>query len=318
MHLIAGNGVEMKYFEMFAGIGGFSIGIHKADNRSECVGFSEIDKYASMVLKYRYPEVRNYGDCTRIDWRSVPDFDMLVGGSPCQSFSISGKRKGLSGTSGLVWEYLRCLTEKKPKYFMWENVTGALSSRRGLDFANILAAFSQAGYSLWWQILTSKDFNSAQNRERIFIIGFREEMPKKVFFVGQRTKEKIKDKSIIDSYIKVPSATKSGYEKAREGDSIRLSHIGSSTGRGRVGHKQSQTLTLCGDMYVVVKGLKVRRLTPIECCRLMGWEDTWTRWGINHKGKKIRIPESAQYRMAGNGVVSNVIAELYREVILCR
>ena len=172
----------MRYFEMFAGIGGFSIGIEKASKENKCVGFSEIDKYASMVLAYRYPGVKNYGDCTRIDWRSVPDFDLLVGGSPCQSFSIAGKRKGLAGASGLVWEYLRCLGEKQPRYFIWENVKGALSSRRGLDYANILSAFSEQGYSLWWQVLNAKDIGVAQNRERVFIVGSRNGSPREVFF----------------------------------------------------------------------------------------------------------------------------------------
>src|SRR3989338_5260233 len=132
---------EIKYFEMFAGVGGIGLGLE-----GECVGVSEIDKYASQVLKYHYPKVKNYGNCTEIDWRQVPDFNLLTGGSPCQDFSIAGKRRGLAGAkSSLAWEFIRALREKRPAYFIWENVKGVLSSRGGWDFANILCAFSESG-----------------------------------------------------------------------------------------------------------------------------------------------------------------------------
>jgi len=208
----------MKYFETFAGTGGFSLGIERAyglfnagraseecskngepvpvppvsdgtggrshtDNHPLCVGHSEIDKYASAVLKYNYPNVPNYGDISKIDWNTVPDFDLLVGGSPCQDFSIAGKRSGLVGErSGLFTEYLRALEEKQPQYFIWENVKGVLSSRSGWDFANIQVAFSEAGYSLWWQVLNAKDFGVPQNRERIFVFGTRNGSPREILF----------------------------------------------------------------------------------------------------------------------------------------
>lgn len=187
----------MKHFSMFAGVGGFELGI---GDKSECVGFSEIDKYASHVLKFNYPNTTNYGDCKKIKWSEVPDFDMLVGGSPCQDFSIAGKRKGIVGErSGLVWEFIRCLEEKKPKYFIWENVKGVMSSRGGFDFANILTAFSEAGYSLWWQVLNAKDFGVPQNRERIFVCGFRDGCPPEVFFErGTDTKDISDTQSVAD------------------------------------------------------------------------------------------------------------------------
>lgn len=173
----------MKYFSLFTGVGGFELGIEKVDESAVCIGFSEIDKYASQVLKYKFPNVKNYGDITKINWSKVPDFDLLVGGSPCQDFSIAGKRAGISGErSGLVWEFIRCLEEKKPQYFIWENVKGVMSSRKGLDFGSILTAFSESGYSLWWQVLNAKDFGVPQNRERIFVVGFRDRCPREVFF----------------------------------------------------------------------------------------------------------------------------------------
>ena len=107
----------MKVFSLFSGVGGFEQGMPKD---WEIVGFSEIDKYANQVLRYRFPKTKNYGNIQQIDWRQVPDFDLLTGGSPCQDFSIAGKRRGLKGSrSSLAWEYIRCLRDKKPRYFIW-------------------------------------------------------------------------------------------------------------------------------------------------------------------------------------------------------
>ena len=136
---------------LFSGVGGMDIGFPKD---WQCVGFSEIDKYASMVLKYHFPNIKNYGNITTIRTDELPDFDMLAGGSPCQDFSIAGKRRGPAGAkSSLAWEYIRILRDKKPRYFIWENVKGTLSSRNGWDFANLISAFSESGYNLWWQVL---------------------------------------------------------------------------------------------------------------------------------------------------------------------
>lgn len=160
----------MRYFSMFSGVEGFGLGIENG----EPVGFSEIDKYASMVLKYHYPKVKNYGNCETIKWSEVPDFDLLTGGSPCQDFSIAGKRKGISGErSGLVWEYIRCLREKRPKYFIWENVKGVLSQNSGKDFECICEEFCKCGYVIDFEVLNAKNFGVPQNRERVFVVGKR-------------------------------------------------------------------------------------------------------------------------------------------------
>ncbi len=208
----------MTYFELFAGVGGFGIGIQNAYENNNvgritspsntedgwdkssanpsdgngrrtdtdspvCVGFSEIDKFASQVLKYHYPNVKNYGNIKEIDWSTVPDFDLLVGGSPCQDLSIAGKRAGLAGErSGLFTEYIRCLKEKKPQHFIWENVKGALSSNNGWDLAAVFFEMAEAGYSIKWQVLNAKHFGVPQNRERIFVIGTRGERGPEIFF----------------------------------------------------------------------------------------------------------------------------------------
>jgi len=160
----------MKYFSMFSGVEGFGLGIPNG----EPIGFSEIDKFASMVLRYHFPNIINYGDCRTINWKQIPDFDLLTGGSPCQDFSIAGKRKGLEGArSSLAWEFIRALRDKKPKYFLWENVKGVLSSNKGKDFEYICEEFCKIGYAIDFEVLNAKNFGVPQNRERVFVLGKR-------------------------------------------------------------------------------------------------------------------------------------------------
>ena len=193
---------------------------HRSSDKGQphCVGFSEIDKYASAVLRYRFPNTTNYGDITKIDWSAVPDFDMLVGGSPCQDLSVAGKQKGLVGErSGLFHEYVKALEIKKPSHFIWENVKGALSSNGGRDFATILNAFSEAGYSLTWQVLNAKDFGVPQNRERVFVVGTRDGSPREVFFErGDAKKDSIEH---VAAGVNNPSR---GYEKRKDGNASSL------------------------------------------------------------------------------------------------
>ena len=160
---------KIRTFSLFSGVGGFEIGF---DDSFDVLGFSEIDPKAAAVLAYRYPGIKNYGDITQINIEDLPDFDFLVGGSPCQSFSIAGKRNGLSGKSGLIHHYLNILERKKPSYFIWENVKGTLSSTEGWDFACVQMEMVKLGYNIRWEVLDSKEFGVPQNRERIYIVGF--------------------------------------------------------------------------------------------------------------------------------------------------
>jgi DNA-cytosine methyltransferase len=166
----------MKYFSLFAGIGGFDLPLKEMN--FSCVGWSEIDKYAIRTFEANFPELKglNYGEITEIKTEELPDFDLLVGGSPCQSFSIAGKREGLKGISGLFYHYLRILQDKKPSWFIWENVKGVLSSNGGKDFENITRAFSDCGYTIKGKILNTKDYGIPQSRQRCFIVGQREDL----------------------------------------------------------------------------------------------------------------------------------------------
>lgn len=262
----------------------------------DCVGFSEIDKHASAVLRYRFPNVKNYGDISKIDWSGVPDFDLLVGGSPCQDLSIAGKRVGLGGKrSGLFSEYVRALEEKKPSYLIWENVKGALSSNGGRDFSNILSAFSEAGYSLWWQVLNAKDFGVPQNRERIFVFGTREGHPREVFFEREGQGDST-EANKENAGFRVPPITGQG------GMNVRGAFVAATPKAG------------ADDGFV---NGRIRRLTPRECERLMSWPDDWTEFGAYDNGHVCApISDTQRYKMCGNGVVSAVVAEVVKAHLL--
>jgi DNA (cytosine-5)-methyltransferase 1 len=229
----------LKYFDAFSGYGGFHLGIERAldDNNlgrttgssdaedgwdkplstisdgargrshTHCIGYSEIDKYASAVYKYHFGggdeslrriqsndnEVEqtsndsqnelqqrelsdnrggNYGDITKIDPTTIPDFDLFCGGFPCQAFSIAGKRGGFDDTRGtLIYDVFRILKEKQPRFVLLENVKGLLSHDSGRTFKVIISSLAELGYSVEWQVLNAKNFGVPQNRERVFIIG---------------------------------------------------------------------------------------------------------------------------------------------------
>lgn len=163
----------MKYFSMFSGIGGFEYGLQNSKYNFECVGFSEVDKYAKSIYIRQFPNHKDYGDATKIQTEELPNFDFLVGGFPCQAFSNAGKRRGFNDTRGtLFFEIARVLKDKRPRYFLLENVRGLLSHNKGETFQTILEVLSNLGYDLQWTLLNSKDFGVPQRRERVFIEGY--------------------------------------------------------------------------------------------------------------------------------------------------
>ena len=178
----------MKHLDLFSGYGGFTIPAQKYG--IETIGFSEIDKYACSVLNYHYPNIKNYGNITKIKGEDLPTVDIITGGSPCQDLSVAGKGAGLNGErSGLFFHFIRLIKEKQPTYFVWENVKGALSSQRGWDFARVQIEMEQAGYDVWWQVLNAKDFGVPQNRERIFAIGIRKGSGREILFEQRESRQ---------------------------------------------------------------------------------------------------------------------------------
>ncbi|WP_238141487.1 DNA cytosine methyltransferase, partial [Streptococcus suis] len=165
----------MKFLDLFAGIGGFRLGMERAGH--ECIGFCEIDQFARKSYKAIHDTEGEFDfhDITRVTDESVRGIgrvDVICGGFPCQAFSIAGKRAGFEDTRGtLFFEIARFASILRPKYLFLENVTGLLNHDNGNTFETILGALDELGYDAEWQVFNSKNFGVPQNRERVFIIG---------------------------------------------------------------------------------------------------------------------------------------------------
>jgi len=324
----------MRYFSTFSGIGGFELGIERAyeivrhanggqngggkkntpgdgrkgllsqarekastskrsaskrrddqsDSRPLCVGFSEIDKYAAETYQKHFKDHKNYGDITEINEKELPDFDLLVGGFPCQSFSIAGKRGGFSDTRGtMFFELARIIKEKQPRLFVFENVKGLLSHDQGRTFTTIITTLDELGYDCQWQVLNSKNHGVPQNRERVFIVGHSRgtRRPQVFPFIGESGKDfKISPDKLIEY---------SARHETRMYDKVAPT-VQSAFGTG-------------GGHVPFVNG--IRKLTPTECERLQGFPDGWTEG----------LSDTQRYKMCGNAVTVNVIADVMERFI---
>lgn len=172
---------KIKIFEMFAGYGGASFALKKAGIEFECVGYSEIDKYACQCYEQNHKTYNrkgvgwvsppNYDDCTKIDPNTIPDFDLLTGGFPCQAFSVAGKGLGEQDTRGTLFhDIIRIAEVKKPKYMLLENVKGLTFKNHKKTFEKILSELKRIGYEVKWKILNTKEHGIPQNRERVFFV----------------------------------------------------------------------------------------------------------------------------------------------------
>lgn len=184
----------MKFIDLFAGIGGFRLGMESAGH--ECVAFCEIDKFARASYKAIHNtegeiELHDITTVTDEEIRNIGHVDVICGGFPCQAFSIAGARRGFEDTRGtLFFEIARFAAILKPKYLFLENVKGLLNHDKGDTFETILSALDELGYDVEWQVLNSKDFGVPQNRERVFIIGhLRGQRGRKIFPIGGKNEK---------------------------------------------------------------------------------------------------------------------------------
>lgn len=370
---------KIKVGSDFSGVGAFNQALIKLGFEFEEVFACDMDKFARQTFIQNYGEPGYFPE--NVYERSIPkeSLDFYMTSPPCQAFSLAGKRKGKNDDRGILFfNSLEFIEKNKPRFFCFENVKGLLSDDNGNTFQewiNYLGGKSINGlpvlfpyedsvpYHIYWKVLNAKDFGVPQNRERVFIIGIRdnqdnvfqwprevplekklkdvleENVPEKYFLsekmVSQlmtngieSNKNEIKvignthpsgnemNGNVFDENgisptlstnkgegIKIKSATKSGFEIATENDSINFSVPNSETRRGRVGKEVAQTLdTACNQ--AVYKDYRIRRLTPRECFRLMGFPDSFT-WPVS---------DSQAYKQAGNSIVVDVLAAIINQL----
>jgi DNA-cytosine methyltransferase len=187
----------LKLFSSFAGYGTDNFALKQLGVDFECVGFSEIDKYAIQCFEQNH-KGKNFGDITKINWDDVQDFDLLTGGFPCQDVSVAGHQDLNRGRSILGFELTKALKIKQPKYFLFENVKGILCKKFD-EFRNeLLKQWSEAGYNIYYKCLNTKDYGIPQNRERVFFVGFRKDIDKGTFQFPEKEELKIFIKDILE------------------------------------------------------------------------------------------------------------------------
>ena len=317
----------MKIIDLFSGIGGFSLGFKRAGYHFTEHYFSEIDKHAIANYKYNFPNAKYIGDITSIHGGDFADIDIITFGSPCQDFSLAGKRKGLKGSkSSLIQHAIALVAWVRPSVFIWENVKGAFSSNSGADFWAIIQAFANIGdYRLEWQLLNTS-WVLPQNRERIYLIGHlagRSEpgvfpIEENDFSFTKKKKYQFRPElsgtlkangnmNTDDTYIiprKAKALTGGGHSGGLHSDMTIIKQLARGKNKGA-------DLTICPTISSnafqennLLDG--IRRLTEIECERLQGFSDNWTQYG-NYKNTIKRISRTRRYKLIGNAVTVDIV-----------
>ena len=323
----------MKVLSLFSGIGAFEKALDRLNIDYELVAFSEIDKYAtkSYCAIHGVDESMNLGDITKVDENSLPkDIDLITYGFPCQDISLAGKQKGMfndDGTqtrSGLFFEALRIIEATKPKIAIAENVKNLTGKKFKEQFELVLKSLEEAGYSNYWKVLNAKDYGIPQNRERVFIISIRKDIDKgfefpEPFPLKLRLKDMLDDEVDEKFYLSnkgVNGLLNAFTAVAREVSEIELiddtnlgfnptpkiyTEYAPTLRAGRYGLKVKE----CDEM----NNLKIRKLTPKECWRLMGFDDE-----DFYKAEAVNS-NTQLYKQAGNSIVVDVIEKIYEKLL---
>lgn len=324
----------MRYLSLFSGIEAATVAWQ--DFGWECVGVSEIDAFPCEVLKQRYPQIPNLGDITQITQETLDELetiDIVVGGSPCQSFSTAGDRRGLEDPRGkLMYDYIRVVKTVRPKWFIWENVPGALSQDSGRAFGTLLRQMAIIGYSLCWRVLDAQFFGVPQRRHRVFLVGHLgtdRECAAKVLFDPESRSGNLK-KSEAAKEDSTPAAVQclasggatvgtllSEHGRLQFADNqsafsgafhvVQTAYTQNGFAEYREGYG---TLTATDwkrpEMHLSITKQIVRRLTPVECERLQGFPDNYTR--IEWRGKpEKKCPDGHRYKALGNSMAVPVM-----------
>lgn len=335
---------RMRYLSVCSGIEAATVAWHPLG--WEAAAYSEIEPFPSAVLSHHYPDVQNLGDMTKYkEWDSgrIGAIDVLVGGTPCQSFSIAGLRKGLEDPRGsLMLTYLGIAASYRPRWVVWENVPGVLSSNGGRDFGAFLGALGHLGYEWSYRVLDAQWFGLAQSRKRVFVVGHfgNSRGSSKVLFESEslqrdnETRRRSEKKASSNAQTSIRKTSFAGnvksdiaaclqttcddYSRADGFNMIvepvcKCFYASDARKKGNVDlHDQVKTLTSQtkrGDTepcVVCEPSMGVRRLTPRECERLQGFPDDYTSipWRKKPAGN---CPDGPRYKALGNSMAVPVM-----------
>lgn len=281
------------------------------NKRPLCVGYSEIDKYAIQIYEKHFPEHKNYGDITGIKPETLPDFDLFVGGVPCQSWSIAGKRGGFDDERGNMWfQCTKILRAKQPKFFLFENVKGLLSHDGGKSMERICEELCDCGYAIDFEVLNSKNFDVPQNRERIYIIAFLDSNVDFKFPNRSKKKTRLGDilESNVDDKYTLSDRLWAGHQRRKKEHEEK----GNGFGYCIFDDNSEYTSTMSARYYkdgseILIKqeGKNPRKLTPTECERLQGFPDGWTEG----------VSDTQRYKTLGNAVTVNVVRDICLQLL---
>lgn len=308
----------LRVFETFAGYGGASFGLKKAKIKHKVIGFSEFDKYADIIFSKNHPNIKNYWDITKVDTKSLPNFDLFTGGFPCQPFSTAGSGLGEMDIRGtLFYEIIRICGDKQPRDILLENVKGITMGKHKQTFQKILLELENIGYQVHYKILNSKDFGIPQNRERVWIYAtkntrdvfwkfdlkpfrlklffkdFLEDNPDENLYLNQEQIKRLIELHNVDLNVKEPCCLDIYNKKVRtDGISITLTEPHHNSLRVVEPKRKGKFV--------------VRKLSVLEHFRLMGFKDN-----------EIDFAELSYQQLckrAGNGWDINVASRIFKKI----
>jgi DNA (cytosine-5)-methyltransferase 1 len=310
-----------KIIDLFAGIGGTRLGFERAG--FESVFSNEIDKFSCETYKTNFGD-DPFGDITKIDPKDIPNFDVLVGGFPCQAFSIAGQKLGFKDTRGtLFFDVARILKAKQPKSFLLENVKNLKSHDGGKTFEVVRSVIDELGYDLYETVLNAKDFGLAQNRPRVILVGFRKDLGVKNFEfpkgIGQKPLETILEKNVGQEYF-ISKQRHIGMERHRKKheakghgfgysvlDAKGISHALVCGGMGRernIVKDDGSAAKISKDVMKNKSSENIRYLTPREMARLQGFPDTF----------KIPVSRTQAWKQFSNSVPVSLVEAVAKNI----
>lgn len=295
---------HFRYLSTFSGIEAASVAWKPL--HWEPVAFSEIELFANAVLRERFPKVPNLGDIAT--FRSWPQFDavnLVVGGSPCQSFSVAGLRRGLRDPRGnLALTFLSVVERLRPEWVVWENVPGALSSNKGRDFGAFTGALAKLGFGFAYRVLDAQHFGVAQRRRRIYLVANARDwrLAASVLFEPEGGSRHPATGGKQGRIAPAASASRPDKPSFWNGEQVTQT-IDAVVAKQQMQPEKNRFPAVLVPSRFKAGALEARRLTPMECERLQGFPDDWT--AITYRGKAAA--DAPRYKAIGNSMAVPVM-----------